>query len=189
MNKPPAKSPQELEVELQAALGRALFAWGRLELTLSILFRAVLSPTSPVVADGIFGSIRAFDARLGMVGAAVVGTFSKKDDPINIVWSGLSRRCDSQAKMRNKLAHATALMVDGTTPVLEPFFLISKSRPRISTSEIDACAVSFWETSRALMWLEDRVAVRKGMRHELPPELRVLETNLVADLLRARARA
>ncbi|MEQ1955201.1 hypothetical protein [Mesorhizobium sp. CN2-181] len=159
MAQSPSEPIEEMFQNLRTAVGECILEWAVVEFHLALMFHTLIGGNPPV-SHGVFGAIRSFEARLQMLHMAVVNSYTDEADTIRTDWKLLYNYCTSMSQLRNQVAHATALNVDGKEVVLEPFFNLTKEREKISTAEIKDRSVRFRELATTLWWITDQMERR-----------------------------
>lgn len=142
----------EAEVQkLKLAVGECLMAWAKVEFHMNDMFRLFLG-SHPYTADLIWGSVVSFDARMRMLTQALLEAFKEEKEACNDL-ALLFEHTRRMSKRRNEIAHSTLILVDGVTPLLEPFSIMSDTgAARLSHQDVAQRAKDFLILSDALHW-------------------------------------
>lgn len=170
----------ERQRRLHQATGECLLAWAMVEFNLAQIFR-MCSGIHWVTADNIWSSVLSFDSKMSVLHNVLLAL--EPDRPDNSDWVLLHDHTRAMARRRNEVAHATMVNVEGKTPMLEPFFVISKERPRISVTDVEERTFLFKELAQTLGWY------RLVREDSLPEQHRQFVSQVPDLLLRLRSAA
>lgn len=174
--------------KLQLAVGECILAWASVELSLANIFNTI-QRTDPAISHAVFGAVRSFEGRLKMMVEAFSIRFPDADASPRDDWKLLNNYISSLNAERNQVAHAMMLMVTGEGPMLEPFFVMTAPKSRLSTSDVQARTAKFKELEQVLTWwFPDRM---QKMGKARPPGFARQVPDLVLRLrdVAARSRA
>jgi hypothetical protein len=151
-------------------LGRAIAAWQVVELGLSFIFLAAVSPKNQGAAGAAFEAVRTTDGKLEMVDAALQATLKKSgtEDELWKKWrSSFNRAKELGKEKRNRFAHYLVLeSVDDSVPTEErvtlnaPFFdakqLLGTART-FRRDDLVKAQLEFYELAQSLLMLAEPV--------------------------------
>jgi hypothetical protein len=116
------------EIEIYSAIGLAHTKWAELEDMLCHVFCESVNPQDWSVADSAFWEINSVELRLDMTDAAVQKRLSKPAHELKasaaallVEWKKAKQRTRERNASRNKLAHGSAVNIDGTL-VYVPYY-------------------------------------------------------------------
>lgn len=138
------------------AVGHCMLAFANVEITLTLIFRWAVGGPAPV-CDSILSEARSFELRSTIIHNAVKYRLHSRGQPVDD-WNLLYNHLVRLSGRRNQVAHATLLIdVDLKEVLLEPFFVLSQQKPRLSLSDVEGRAPEFVEMNDALMWFSAEV--------------------------------
>lgn len=142
---------EEKTAILTGAMGACVSAWANVEFHMSMIFRLMCGAHWPV-ADAILAAPRSYEVRALIVHNVMRIRLEGKPklDDWNLLYNYMHR----MAGKRNEVAHAT-LMIKEEQPVLEPYFVMSQERPKISLSELLKRAGDIQDLAHCLMWFHN----------------------------------
>lgn len=91
---------------MQAALGKALSRWQRIEGALSRVFWVAVTARHSESASAAFAAIHSAEVQIDMTDATVRMTYRRQKDVLER-WKSLRKRLDKLRPKRNRLAHGT----------------------------------------------------------------------------------
>lgn len=157
--------------EMQAALGRAISAWGSIEGHLSLIFERAVTARRSSAASAAFSAILSYEAQLAMTDAAMKVTFSKSAETIEQK-KMLRKRIDKLRPRRNKIAHGQIVrQLKGNEPMtirFMPFYHVHHHRgadafEHLSITDLNKLHDAFqelahdlWEFAQSISWSEMR---------------------------------
>lgn len=173
--------------ELHRAVGECILAWSYVELHLSIIFEEIVGTSRPV-SHAALSAVRSFEARLKMIGDAFAARFADADDELRVDWKLIYNQCSSLNALRNQVAHATELLENGVSPVLEPFFSMTSQRTKIYGADITQRTKQFHELAEIVTWMVWAVTerLRPGIGFQQPPPDLLLRLRSEAAQRRAK---
>lgn len=142
-------------------------AWALTESMLTRLFHQG-ARTGPVIADAIWSAVVSFDGKMSILHNVLVLRLEGK--PLVDDWQLLHVYTRKLSKRRNEVAHATLLNVENRTAMLEPFFVLTKEKPRLSVADVEKRRNDFSELSNSLWWLLNQIIGQPALpTTSLPP--------------------
>ena len=144
-------------LDLEHAVGRCVLAWSKVEFSLSVLFCAILA-TDSSVAHATFAAVRSFAGRLKMLHDAFSARYPDPDSAPRSDWKLLYNKCSACNDLRNQVAHSFQIVATDSEsgkprPLLEPYFELTASKPRINLKEVNNRIFRFHELRDAVEWL------------------------------------
>ena len=107
---------EEEQEKVYAAIGKAVSAWGAVEITLALLFSLALTRTyANTNAMTIFFTIENFRSKMQVLDALML-TNLPKGHPLHSKWLRIANQIHKRAKKRNRLAHHD-IMTDERGPI------------------------------------------------------------------------
>lgn len=150
-------------IDLTHAVGECVLAWSKVEFQLSLLFALVLN-TSIAVSHATFAAVRSFEARLKMMNDALCARFVIPEEPPRPDWKLIHNECSRLNALRNQVAHSHLLR----GPILEPYFVLTASKPRLKVEDVRSRTREFLEFEPCVMWLHNDIIPR--LRPEKVPD-------------------
>jgi hypothetical protein len=155
--------------ELDAAVGRCILDWAKVEFELSMIFAGVLGSTSLDVGLAAFSAIRSFESRLSMVHSAIEAFYTRynrlSDQPYSD-WAMLRKYTIKQSERRNQVAHATSVKADDAEPALEPYFNLALTKTTITVTELRDRAADFHNLAMCLQWFKRQRTMHPPFSYE-----------------------
>jgi hypothetical protein len=172
---------------LHQAVGDCILAWARVEMVLSYVFDFTVASESRV-SHAVIGAVRSFEARLKMIGDAVIARFPDEADEIRTDWKLLYNLCSSQNQLRNQVAHSIEWTFLPEGPALEPFLIATSEKPKIHTGEVLKRAADFKDLEQSVGWLGFVIRQRLEPDAEAPPPIPDQVLLLRAEAAQRRAK-
>ncbi len=92
------------------AVGEAITNWSRIETGLFEIFHEAIHCPALRPSSAAFVAVNGFRAKLSMVDATLRS--SRKYQPHIKTWEALQKRCESESKERNRLAHSKVFLLE-----------------------------------------------------------------------------
>lgn len=151
---------------IELSVGQCLMAWARMEFELSRLFHALLNESSLNKADAMLAAVRGFDNKLKVVDAAFDNSIT--DEQMREDWSLLANYALAQSSLRNQIAHAGLVTIEGKR-LLKPFLSYSSTSEPIDQAEVEARITAFRKLREAVNWIKLCVMLHLGLTAVAPP--------------------
>jgi len=158
---------EEPDQVLELSVGRCLMAWARMEFEMARLFHALLTETSLAKADAILAAVRGFENKLKVVGAAF--DHSITDEQMREDWSLLANYAVTQSHLRNQIAHAGVMIIEGKGRVLKPYLSYSSTSDPIEQAEVETRTTAFRALREAFTWMKFCAIFHLGLTTVAPP--------------------
>jgi hypothetical protein len=147
------KEDEEQRAAMHAAVGKAILSWASTEMQLNLLFIGLLGFHQKDTANGIWGELKSFDARMSIL-EHLLELHTLLDPDVKNDAVLLMRYTRTCGKRRNQIAHST-LIYEGTSGArLQPFYVFGTKTERLTAEDVLVRADEFIELTNALGWLQ-----------------------------------